>query len=43
MWAYKIKWNSKAKANFSKTFTHAYPQHELKLVNRENYFEWLGD
>lgn len=41
MWAFEIKWSSKAKPAFSKTFTQAYPEHELQLINRENYFEWL--
>jgi hypothetical protein len=43
MWAYEMKWGIKAKAEFSKTFTQAYPQHELKLINRDNYYEWLTD
>lgn len=41
MWAVKMKWSSKAKPAFSKTFTQAYPEHELRCINRENYFEWL--
>ena len=42
MWAFEMKWSAKAKSAFSKTFTNAYPEHELQLINRENYFEWLG-
>lgn len=42
MWAFEMKWPAKAKAAFSKTFTRAYPAHSLHLINRENYFEWLG-
>ncbi|MCC6280453.1 MAG: hypothetical protein IT262_07635 [Saprospiraceae bacterium] len=42
MWAYEMKWSSKAKASFSKTFTQAYPEHELQLIHRENYYEWLA-
>ncbi|MEM8525292.1 MAG: ATP-binding protein [Bacteroidota bacterium] len=42
MWAYEFKWNPKAKARFSKTFTEAYPQHELKVIDQENYPDWLG-
>jgi len=42
MWAYEMKWSSKAKAAFSKTFTQAYPEHELQLIHRENYYEWLA-
>ncbi len=41
MWAYELKWSTKAKAAFSKTFTQAYPEHELRLINRENFYEWL--
>lgn len=41
MWAHELKWNPKAKARFSKSFTRAYPQHETAFVNRENYFEFL--
>lgn len=41
MWAYEIKWSEKAKASFSKTFMQAYPAHELQLINKANYFEWL--
>ncbi|MEZ4927874.1 MAG: ATP-binding protein [Saprospiraceae bacterium] len=42
MWAYEMKWSPKAKPSFSKTFTQAYPQHELNLINRDNYFELIG-
>ncbi|MEI7587173.1 ATP-binding protein [Runella sp.] len=42
MWAYEMKWSAKAKPSFSKTFTQAYPEHELQFINRDNYFEWLG-
>lgn len=42
MWAYEMKWSPKAKASFSKTFTQAYPEHELQLIHRENYYEWLA-
>jgi predicted AAA+ superfamily ATPase len=42
MWAYEMKWSPKAKSSFSKTFTQAYPEHELQLIHRENYYEWLS-
>ena len=42
MWACEMKWPSKAKASFSKTFTQAYPEHALQLIHRENYYEWLA-
>jgi hypothetical protein len=41
MWAFEMKWNPKKKASFSKSFRNAYPQHELNVIHRENYFEWL--
>jgi hypothetical protein len=41
MWAYEFKWSAKAKPNFSKTFTQAYPAHTLQLINRQNYSDWL--
>jgi hypothetical protein len=40
-WAYEMKWSAKAKPSFSKTFTQAYPAHELQVIHRENYYEWL--
>jgi len=42
MWAYQFKWNPKSKARFSKTFTEAYLQHELRVIDRENYVDWLS-
>lgn len=42
MWAFEMKWSAKAKPTFSKTFINAYPEHELQLINRDNYFEWLA-
>ncbi len=43
MWAYEMKWSPKAKTSFSKTFTQAYPEHELRLIHRDNFYEWLGE
>ncbi|MCS7036066.1 MAG: ATP-binding protein [Saprospiraceae bacterium] len=42
MWAYEIKWGTKAKAHFSKTFRDAYPQHHTQVVHRDNFFEFLA-
>jgi len=39
--AYEFKWNAKSKARFSKSFTRAYPQHKLMVVNRENYLAFI--
>ena len=40
--AFEFKWNPKAKTKFSKTFTNAYPNHELAVVNRDNFELFLG-
>ena len=41
MWAHEFKWNPGVKVHFSKTFTQAYPEHELRLVHRDNFSDWL--
>jgi hypothetical protein len=43
MWAYEMKWSAKAKPAFPKTFTSAYPEHTLQLINTDNYYEWLSN
>jgi predicted AAA+ superfamily ATPase len=43
MWAFEMKWSPKARPTFSKTFTQAYPEHELRIITRENYYEWLSE
>ena len=40
--AFEFKWNEKKRGSFSKSFTHAYPNHELLIVNRNNYLEFIG-
>ena len=39
--AYEFKWNEKKKGRFSKSFTQAYPDHELLTVNKKNYLEFI--
>uniref|UniRef100_UPI00404871D5 ATP-binding protein n=1 Tax=Roseivirga sp. TaxID=1964215 RepID=UPI00404871D5 len=39
--AYEFKWNEKRKGRFSKSFTQAYPNHELLIVNQKNYLEFI--
>lgn len=34
--AFEFKWNPALKAKFSKTFTRAYPEAVLTMVNSEN-------
>jgi len=41
-YAYEFKWNTKKSVNFSKTFTHAYPDCETKVISNENYVEFLS-
>ena len=38
--AYEFKWNVKAKAKFSKTFTQPY-QPEQQIVNKNNFEQFL--
>ena len=38
---YELKWNPKKKAKLSKTFSSAYPNSELELINRENYTDFI--
>ncbi|WP_420388536.1 ATP-binding protein [Roseivirga sp.] len=39
--AFEFKWSQKKQGRFSKSFTQAYPNHELLTVNRENYLEFI--
>lgn len=39
--AFEFKWNEKKKGSFSKSFTQAYQNHELLIVNRKNYLEFI--
>ena len=39
MWAFEMKWPVEAKSAFFKTFTYAYSEHELGLINHDNFFE----
>jgi predicted AAA+ superfamily ATPase len=38
---YEIKWNPKAKARLSKTFSGNYPNYEFAVIHKENYWEYL--
>lgn len=40
--AFEYKWSSKEKVHFPKTFSEAYPDSSLKLVNPSNYEEFLS-
>jgi len=39
--AYEFKWNPKAKARFSKSFTSAYPDASTVVISRDNFEEFL--
>lgn len=39
--AYEFKWNNSKLPRLSKTFSNSYPDHEYRVVNRENYMEIL--
>jgi predicted AAA+ superfamily ATPase len=40
--AFEYKWSNKEKVHFPKTFSEAYPDSSLKLVNPSNYEEFLS-
>ncbi|MBK8111634.1 MAG: ATP-binding protein [Saprospiraceae bacterium] len=39
--AFEFKWNPATKPKFSKTFTRAYPEADLAMVNSENYSSFM--
>ncbi len=40
--AYEIKWNPDKKVHFPKSFTNGYPDAETSLVNRDNFWNFVG-
>ena len=42
LYAFEFKWRAEKSVRFSKTFTNAYPQHELKVITKEDYFGFLS-
>ena len=40
--AFEFKWNPKAKAKFPKAFLEEYHPPQTKVINKENYWEWLS-
>ena len=42
LFAFEFKWNLKFKYRFPGTFIENYPDHEKKIVNPDNYDEFLG-
>lgn len=41
LYAYEFKWNPKKSARLPKSFATAYPEHEFKIINRDNFDEFL--
>jgi hypothetical protein len=41
MWAYEFKFNASKLAKLSKTFMKAYPENNYKVINPDNYSEFL--
>ena len=41
LFAFEIKWNSKSKFNFSKSFLMAYPDHATQIITPEDYTEFI--
>ncbi len=42
MWAYEFKFSTTKTAKLSKTFKNAYPEYQFKLINPQNYAEFLS-
>ncbi|HSI74411.1 MAG TPA: ATP-binding protein [Lunatimonas sp.] len=40
--AFEFKWNPKAKVKIPKSFIEAYNPKTVKIIHRENFWEWLG-
>lgn len=41
LYTYEFKWNPKAKARLSKSFSQAYPNHSFQVIHRENFEAFL--
>lgn len=39
--AYELKWNSRKKVKLPKKFAENYPEHEFKIINRDNYLDFI--
>lgn len=42
LYAFEFKWSKPKKVIFPKTFLSAYPKSKTEVVNRENYFSFIG-
>lgn len=41
LYTWEFKWNPNKTVKLPKTFAHSYPNHQFKLINSENYDEFL--
>jgi predicted AAA+ superfamily ATPase len=39
---YEFKWNSRKKAKLTSTFSTNYPESTFKLINQDNYLDFIG-
>jgi len=42
LFCYELKWNAKKKASLSTTFSSNYPNASFKIINPENYMDFIG-
>jgi predicted AAA+ superfamily ATPase len=42
LYAFEFKWGVNDKARIPKTFTNAYPEVETAIINRDNFYEFIG-
>ena len=40
--AYEIKWNPNKNVKFPRTFSKSYPEAALSVINRDNFWDYLG-
>jgi uncharacterized protein len=43
LYTYEIKWNAKAKARLSKTFSNIYTNHIFSVIHKDNYWGYLDN
>ncbi len=43
IYAFEFKWNPKAKVKFPKAFLDTYQPLETKIINQENFWQWLNE
>ncbi len=43
LYGYEFKWNARKKAKAPKGWETNYPESEFKVINPENYLEWISD